>query len=511
MLRLVTCLVLCGVVAPAWGQAPNAAELIKTVDRDPPPHPRTARDKQQQQLLEIGYSKFLTEVGAAVNALADARDPAATRALVLAMYRTPELFVQIRRALVATGPTARDAVLAVLADKRGDIPDAVAKLVRDRKLDRYCGDKGDLPPAQCQPVAARDFYAAVVLGDFYDPAGVPALLAVLKKPAAPAYYFDEEAGPTQHTAVFDALRKIGAVSAKDAVLAMWRGKKDPGALTTRILAVAAYPFVTRDATGVDELGAIAADNGADDNLRIEAATAFARLSRSERDITILQGLAQKYFDAAAKKRTEADGKPKQDADKADAEYARAKAAGGKDDDLKVAKKKHRDAIAPYKALDAAAKAYKGYARMFQTHIARIAVALRCKDELACYARTLALPPDDAAKQLASYIADLKDWTADEKVGLLEGTIERSMIELAKAGAKAESFTEALLDSAKSDDRIIRQSILLALPKIAKLPCSSCETKLDLALQAGAGKASLGDLQVETQMVRNYFVSARKKK
>jgi hypothetical protein len=68
---------------------------------------------------------------------------------------------------------------------------------------------------------------------------------------------------------------------------------------TRILAIGAYPFLTRDGSGTADLGKIAADNTADDNLRTEAATAFARLSRDASDIKVLTDLANKYFEAAA--------------------------------------------------------------------------------------------------------------------------------------------------------------------------------------------------------------------
>jgi hypothetical protein len=479
--------------------ADDATALIATIEREPP-----------AKTDETVYARYLAEVGAAVNKLAELRDKRATKALVVGMYRTPELLQQFRRALLATGAPARDALVALLAGKRGDIPDAVAKLK--------------------QTVGARDFYAAVVVGDFHDPATVPVLLGALARPAQPAYETDDAPGPTQHQAIFDALRKIGAPAAKDKLLALWQSTKTP--LMTRVLAISAYPFVARDQAGVKELGAIAADNGADDQLRQEAATAFARLSRSEGDIAILQGLAQRYLDASAKKRTEADAK-KPDADRAEAEYAKVKAtveklqqelqaavkdqrktaadikaaadrAKAAEEDFKQAKKKHKEAIAPFRQLDAMATAYKGFARMFQTHIARIAIALRCKDDLGCFAKTLALAPPDAAKPLATYIKDLDQWTVDEKLGLLEATVERALLELGKAGDKAAAYTELLLDHAASEDRLIRQSILLALPKIAKQPCVSCETKLAAAIKAGEGKTALADLQLETQLVRLYF-------
>jgi hypothetical protein len=534
-------------------KAKAAAALIKLVDKDPPDNPRTAKDKEQGRALEEKYGLFLGVTGAAINALADLQSPAAVKPLVLSMYRTPELFTQIRRALVASGPTAEDELRKILRDQSPE----VTQLFKDKHYDKYCGDRNDAPPDQCQPVSAKDFYPAVVVGDFYDPKSVPDLLVALGRPAYPQYYSDDQpSGSTQYNAIFDALRKIGSPDAADKVRSMWMGGKAPapakgkgkkgapapepaaGApdLMTRILAVDCYPFVTHDDAGVAELGKIAADNAADDNLRTEAATAFARLSRDSSDIKILNDLAQKYFDAADKKNKEAAGKPKADSDAADKEFEKAKkalddaksnalkathdtsksaddiraataAAKKAEDDFKVAKKTHKEKTAPYKALDGAAKAYKGYARMFQTHIARIEVALRCKNDMNCYVGTLKETGDDAAKNCTPYIKDIKDWTKDEKAQLLEGEVERAMLEIGKQGQKATNLTEQLLDAAKSDDRLIRQSILLALPKIAKVPCDNCEKKLDAAIKAGEGKSTLGDLNLETTMLRNYFAWA----
>jgi len=528
-----------------------AGALIKIIDRDPPDHPRTAKDKEQGRALEEKFGLFLGVSGAAINALGDLRTPSASKTLVLSMYRTPELFTQIRRALAACGPEAEDQLRKIL---RGENQE-VNQLFKDKKLDKYCGDKGDAPPDQCQPVSAKLFYPAVVLGDFYDPKSVPDLLAAFKQgPPLPQYYQDDQPSQsTQYNAIFDALRKIGSPEGAETVRAMWdtgssgggKGKKkgkapEPAAggadLMTRILAVGAYPFLTRDGAGTDALGKIAADNGADDNLRQEAAVAFARLSRNAGDIKVLTDLAQKYFDASDKKTKEAAGKPKAEADAADKEFEKVKkklddakvtalkvtkdpsktaadikaateAAKLVEEEFKAAKAVHKQKTAPFKQAEGAAKAYKQFARMFQTHIARIEVAIRCKQDMNCYAGTLKSNPDEAAKNCTPYIKDIKDWTKDEKLGLLEGEVERAMLELGKMGQKATGLTDTLLDAAKSDDRLIRQSILLALPKVAKLPCSNCEAKLDAAIKAGEGKTTLGDLNLETTMLRNYFAWA----
>jgi hypothetical protein len=532
--------------------AKASAALTKIIDKDPPPSPRSAKDKEQARALDEKYGLFLGITGASINALGDLHVPASAKTLVLSMFRTPELFTQIRRALVASGPTAEDELRKVIA---GTHPE-VNQLFKDKKLDRYCGDRNDAPPDQCQPVSAMAFYPAVVLGDFYDPKAVPELLAALGKPPLPVYYLDDQPSPnTQYDAIFDALRKIGSPEGAATIRAMWskggggpakpagRGKAPAAGgdsdLTTRLLAIGAYPFVTRDDAGVDELGRIAADNNADDNLRKEAATAFARLSHDARDIAVLEGLAQKYFDAAAKKQTEAAGK-KAAADAADAAFAKAKAAVDDakanalrathdtsktaedikaataavkkaEDDLKTAKKTHADAVAPFKGADGLAKGYKGIARMFQTHIARIEIAIRCKQDLNCYGASLKLKPEEAARNNAGYIKDIKDWTKDEQQGLVEANIERAMLELGKRGTKASALTGLLLDSAKSDNRLIRQSVLLALPKIAQVPCADCEAKLQAAIKTGEGKTTLGDLNNETTMMKNYFSWAGGKK
>jgi flagellar hook-basal body complex protein FliE len=517
-----------------------AAALTRLIDKDPPPNPRAAKEKDQTRGLAEKYSFALAVSGAAINALGDLHVASSAKVLVLSMFRMPELFAQIRRALVASGPVAAEELRKVLA---GTHPE-VNQLVKDKHLDRYCGDKNESLD-QCLPVSALTFYPAVVLGDFYDPKSVPVLLAALKQPPIAVYYVDDQPSPnTQYNAIFDALRKIGAPEGAATVRAMWmahgadakpaRGGKRgaepaqaPGQseLTTRLLAIGAYPFLTRDDAGTDDLGKIAADNNADERLRQESATAFARLAHDAKDISVLQALAQKYADASAKKRGEADGKPKGVAEAADKEFAKAKklhddaihgrAGQNSGDDIKAAIKKAdtayaeatklRDqAVEPYKSADALAKQYKGYARMFQTHIARIEIAIRCKQDLNCYGASLKLKPAEAAKNNAPYIRDIKDWTADEQLGLVEANVERAMLEIGKRGAQAAKLTETLLDSAKNDNRLIRQSILLALPKIAAVPCADCEAKLQAAIRAGEGKTTLVDLNLETTMMKNYF-------
>jgi hypothetical protein len=413
-------------------KAQVAPGLAKLIDVDPPTHPKMAKTKENGRVLEEGYGMHLALSGAAINALAELHVTTESRTLVLALYRTPELATQLRRALVASGPAARDMLLEVLAGKHA----AVEQLFKTRKLDRYCGDKHELPDHQCQAVSFRDFYAALILGDFRDPRAVPALFDALR-PVPPR--------TTSTTCRADAVLGRGRApqdrrgESAAPLRAMWSDRKAD--VFARIGAMEAYGLVAHDATATKEIATITADNRADDALRQAAAISLARLSTDKADIATFLGLAKKYLEASAKKRKEADGR-KAVADAADKPLAAAKqaledsrkiledtindpnksaadiraatAATKKvDEAYKVAKKKHKEVVAPFRIADEAAKAYVGYARMFQTHVARIDVAIRCKDKLDCYAGTLKLTQDQAATYAAVYIKDATTWTADD--------------------------------------------------------------------------------------------------
>ena len=98
---------------------------------------------------------------------------------------------------------------------------AINTLFTEKKhLGIYCGDKGkpQRPADQCEPISAKDYYPAMILGDLYDAASVPDLLAALKKPALPVYISDDTpSGLTQHQAIYSTLQKIGSSEAAPAV------------------------------------------------------------------------------------------------------------------------------------------------------------------------------------------------------------------------------------------------------------------------------------------------------
>lgn len=487
--------------ATALGESrlPSAGKtLVGLVERAAP-----ASGKAQQPGLQV--------TAAAVTALGALRIPAAAGPLILTMYRYPELFMPFRRALVAIGAPARTELKQILDGTHAKVNELFETTLR--------GDP---------PVSAKDFYAAVVLGDLRDPDTTGALLVALQRPMLPVYYVDDEPSPhTQGAAILDAFKKIGAPSAAAPLYVLWRAGGD---LQTRILAISAYPFVSRDGKGTAELAKIAGDNGADDQLRQEAATAFARLSRDPGDIKILDELAKRYLDASAKMRAQAQ-KLARPADprlaKLDRDLALAKTAledliadqsstaqqikrqtatvKKLDDAVRAERRAQRDATMPLRQAESATTAYLGFARMFQTHIARIEIARRCGQDLACFAKALDATPAELATHLRPYIPDLASWTPQETAGLYDASVERALLELGKAGPLAEPFTGKLLEHVATDNRAVRESILLALPKIAKRPCPACISKLDAAIAAGTA-ASLAALTLETQIVRDHFAA-----
>jgi HEAT repeat protein len=479
-------------------------------------------------------------VGAAINTIGEMRAPESVPILLEAMYRVPVFFQQVRRALVASGPEAAPELRKILKHEHGDIN----ALFKEKKLDKYCGDDGKAAPSDCQEVSAMDYYAAIVIGDLYDTQSVDVLLEALKRPMKPAYFSDFNAGPPAQNAVLDSLRKIGDPKSASAVLGIVADAKADERL--RPIAATVYGFVAKDESGLGTLGKIIADNSADQALRLAAAESYGRIASSKDKIEVLKGLAKKYADASSEARKKADAEPKKAFDaankqfeaankaladsKAAVEKAKAEAGGdvakvpdavltaatkAKEAFDKIKKEVYLPAKEKYDVLDQQAKGYTGYQRGFENHIARVEIAVRCGDDAACYVGAFdAKPADVFAKLKDGKYIDVKDekaWTEDDKNELQVAQIERAVVELRRMGEKARPHLGKLLDKAVTTDRLIRQSILLALPKIAPLPCPDCEAKLDTAIKAGQGKQELSELNYETQLVRNYFSWAGKGK
>lgn len=421
--------------------------LVPVLDR---PFPKVGANDEQLGL-------HLALAGAAVNALAKLEDPRAIVPTLRLIYRAPQLSQQARRAIVAYGPASIVEVKKLLRGQQVEIN----QLFKAEKLDQYCEGSG------CQPVSLREFYAAILAGDLYDPSLAEDLLALIKTPSQPAYVYEGNPGPTQHEAAFEGLRKLANPATAPALLAMIKDRKTP--LEDRRLAVYSYGFIAVDQKGTSELGRIAADNTADDDLRQAAADSLARLGVTLADLKVNEGLAKRYLDAAAKKTAEA-----------------AKLAG-------------RDK----KQVEQAAAAYVGFARMFQNHMARIELGIACKAEPRCLVGVLDKTPAEVVARMKPYLPDVDTWTAEDQQALWVATVDRGLIDLSKRGTAKPEVLDKLLAHAGTTERVVRQAILIALAKAAPRPCPACVTKLDEVIEADRTK-SLGDLTIETTLVRNYL-------
>jgi hypothetical protein len=507
------------------------AALTQIISREPPPNPLYSMDGSSRSKEPPAVERFelaLAVTGASLDALAELRAEAATGALVRAMYLFPDLFPQVQRALVASGPATAGELRKIL---RGE-HEAVNQLFRTRRLDQYCGGDFGL---RCEQVSAKDFYAAVALGGFYDASAVPDLLAALKRPAERAYFIPRPEtrsltnGPWQHVAILETLRKIGSPDAAAAMRALWSDRQWD--FEIRAAAINAYAYVTRDSAVAEELGKRAMDDTTDIELRVVAGATHARLSRESRSIAMQQAIASRLFEEGARTAKEVDrAKPRAEKVHQELESAKRVLEAAKEDLLAKTKDQRRSVeqirdgvkavrkaeddlrmaamkVRPFQALERFAKAAPGFARGFQRNIAQIDLAIRCKEDLACFAASLQLTPDEAIKGLVPYVKDVLAWTAEDKRDLVVAVGERAALEIARRGARAQEHTGALLDQVTTEHNVLRQSILFALPKIAKVPCAACVEKLDLAVKSGEGKPGLSELTLETALLRNYFVWA----
>src|SRR5262249_14797191 len=124
-------------------------------------------------------------------------------------------------------------------------------------------------------------------------------------------------------------------------------------------------------------------------------------------------------------------------------------------------------------------------------VQRIEIAVECKQDAACYAKTL--PPT----------------TKDFRAGGGLARAERALLELGKMGERAKGQADALLAGADTSERFVRQGILLALPRVAGVPCQKCADRLDQIITRQADTSTLDFLTGETRIVYHYFLWAGK--
>lgn len=449
---------------------------------------------------------------AAALALADARSPDAVEPLIVAMFKIAPIYSQCRRALIAIGPPARDRLIKVFQKK----DKTFNQLAKDNEFNIDC-KKGIGTATKCKAPTNLEYKSALLLGDFYSDEATKPLMKGLDDVALPAFFQQGIPGPTQHTAILNALKMIGDQKAGERVWAYASNEKtDDG---VRPMAVDTYSYLTTSTGKLEALAKWIRDDEADENLRNVSGIAYGRLATSEDQYEPLMYMINRYKKEADKKDKElkkaeaAYDKAKKAYDPVNAEYTKKKA---EKQDTKAIKKKLDKLQATLdkkqqakSRVEGQVASYRGFQRTFEQNLARAHVHVMCKKDPMCYAGLLDKDAEHVGKALAKYIKDWKDWSDDEKKNLRSAAVEGALITLRKMGEKAAPATDALLKHVDTTEGITRQGILMALVKIAPKPCDKCKERLEAVINEQKDQSTLQRLATETMAVRNYFLWAGK--
>lgn len=435
------------------------------------------KEKLEDQLPEL--------FAAAADALGETRNPKAVVPLIEAIYKIAPVYAQGRRALVAIGKPAIPELIKIFEGEHKEI-NALAK---ENKFNIHC-DREMGPDSDCKAPTNLEFKSAALLGDLYAKEAVDPLVAGLKKPAQPAFFLPNGApGPTQHAAILDALRKINDPKAAEPVRAYWQDPNTDDVL--RPFAIDVYSTLTTSTDSLGALGKLIKDDEQEEQVRMAAGQAYARLVRDPKEFEPLLYMIDRYKKEAAKFDKEVQKlEPKHEQAKKDKNQGKIDEVG---QELAMAQ--------------ARASGYRNYQRAFEQNLARAQVGIRCKQDAQCYAAILDETGADVGKKLSEHITDLDKWTEDEKANLKLAAAERALFELAKLGDKARPVMDQILKHVESPDRIMRQGTLLAMVHVAQLPCDKCIERLDEVIEQQKEDTKLGELTKDTQVARNYFLWA----
>lgn len=406
---------------------------------------------------------------AAANALAETQSPDAIEPLLKALYALSPIYQQVRTALTRIGGPVEDKLIQVFQGKH----QAINAYAKEQGFATNC-DQGSGPSTSCKAPGNLQFKAASLLGDIRSRKAVKMLADELSKPPLVSFYNPdtEEEGPPNHTAILDALRKIGDPSAAPAVLEyMQKPNIKPVA---QPLAIDAYSFLTRDKKGMGWLKAQMLDDSKADQLRKASALAYGRLVTDKSELAPLDKMINTY--ESKQKEWE----------------VKVRAAKAKKD-----KKKENEALSWVEDL-------KLLVMEFRQYKVRAQVGIKCKKDAACYAAFLDQNDDSIVKAMSVPGADKLD-KRDKKAYRI-AVVERALFELMKMGKDAAPILDKLLEHANSTERIVREGLLLAMVQIAPRPCKKCEQRLAEIIDIQKDQTTLDYLTADTRIVLNYFRS-----
>jgi hypothetical protein len=402
---------------------------------------------------------------AAARALAETGNPKAIQPLLKALYALAPIYQQVRAAVTRIGPPAVPELIKVFKGEHAELNSYASA----EGFAVNCA-KGEGPNTTCKAPSNLEFKAAALLGDLRAKEALPLLTSGLSRPARVAFYDPQSGapGPTQHAAILDALRIIGAPDSADAIRKYWADEKTDDAI--RPLAIDVYSMVAQKGEGLDLLGKWIKDDEQEEELRRAAALGYARLVTRDAELEPLEYMIKRYRDEAQKKQQEAQ-KARSDEDK---EELKGQAAG-----------------------------YRSFQRLFEQHRARARVGISCSGkDASCLQAFLDKTPDEVVAWLGAGKGD--DLKKQDRESFKIAVQERALIDLAKMGRKASAATQTLLKLADTTDGIVRQGILMALAQVADLPCKKCVERLDEIIESQKDQTTLDRLTAETRIAANYF-------
>lgn len=409
---------------------------------------------------------------AAANALAGTRSEAAIGPLIFALYEISPIYQQVRTALTTIGKPVIPELVKIFTGKHAEMNKYAVK----NKFATNCAE-GEGPGTTCIAPGNLRFKAASLLGDLRATTAIPALLAALEKPESVSF-FDPKSGapgPSDHNAILDALRKMGAFSAAPKISAYMQAESTND--MTRPLAIDSYSMLAKDTKALGYLKKALQNTNNELPMRQASTLAYARLVKKGKQLAPIQEIIDRQLKSAAE---------------SDAKAVKAKT----EDDKKDAQ--------------GAANDYRGFAREYEQHRTRARAGIVCKNDIKCYQELLTLDAKGVVAKLKipNHRRDpKKDMKKQDMQTYRIAALERSLLEIAKMGKAGEPAFNDLLKHAESTDRIIRQGVLLALVQVAPTPCDVCVTRLQAIIDAQSAQTTLDNLTSDTRIVMNHFISS----
>jgi HEAT repeat protein len=448
-------------------------------------------------------------VEAAVESLAGRTSPAAVQAMVLAMVKSPAVLASSRASLATAGAHAIGPLVELLRGEHAAAEAYAAEHGLTVDCDERMGHE-----SKCRGPGLLPHLAASALGDLREPTALMPLLDALRRAPLPVA-FDRSDMPqgVQHGAILAALVRTGDGSAAEPLLAF--GLDPDGEERLRAAAILAYARLTRDRSALPRFAAIMVDEEADTQLRLGAAYGFARLVREESELAPLREAAERNRVQAEEwtrqlggLRAELDARKKEVLDiEAQIKVLGKERAAPLVKSHRLLADRLRTAEIDWHLAEGKVSWHTTWRRIFEGHVIRAAVGVRCKEDVACYVSQIERDADAIAEEARQWIPDIDEWGLHGRRELERAVDDRAVIELGGLRAAAPEVLPALLSYLGSADARLREAALDAAVRVAPRPCRECAERLDGILAQADGDPQLREFVRAARAARHYFARA----